>query len=54
MMIPMILDGFIQLKTRYESTNPRRLVTGFFFGYSIIVLLVISTAAVYRLGYNLL
>lgn len=39
----MVLDGFIQLKTRYESTNIRRLVTGLLFGYAIIPILVIVT-----------
>jgi uncharacterized membrane protein len=52
-MIPMVIDGFVQLKTRYESTNPRRFITGFFFGWGLVSLFVISSAATYRAGYNL-
>ena len=53
MMIPMVADGFIQLKTRYESTNPRRFVTGFFFGWGLMALFLISSAAAFRFGYGL-
>ena len=52
-MIPMVIDGFLQLKTRYESTNPRRFVTGFFFGWGLMALLLLSTAAAFRFGYGL-
>ena len=52
-MIPMVIDGFVQLKTRYESTNPRRFVTGFFFGWGLMALLLLSTAAAFRFGYGL-
>ena len=50
MLIPLVADGLIQLKTRYESTNLRRVVTGALFGYGLAALFVISTAAVFRLG----
>lgn len=52
LMIPMITDGFIQLKTAYESTNTRRLITGILFGYALVALFVISTAATLRMGYR--
>ena len=52
LMVPMIADGFIQLKTRYESTNPRRFVTGLLFGYGALTLFILSLAATYKLGYR--
>ena len=53
LMIPMVADGFIQLKTSYVSTNPRRLITGFLFGYALLVLFIISTLAAYHFGQHL-
>lgn len=50
LMIPMILDGMIQMFTKYESNNLKRFVTGIFFGYSIISLFIISTIATYDFG----
>lgn len=50
MLIPMVADGLIQLLTRYESTNLRRLVTGVLFGYSFAILLVLSAIAAYEFG----
>ena len=52
MMIPMIADGFIQLKTSYESTNPRRFITGLLCGYGGLTLFIISLIATYKLGYR--
>ena len=52
LMVPMIADGLIQLKTAYESTNPRRFVTGVLFGYGLMTLLIVSFIATYRLGYR--
>lgn len=43
LMIPMILDGCIQMWTSYESNNRRRFVTGFLFGYGLLMILVISS-----------
>lgn len=53
-MIPMVIDGFVQLRTAYESTNPRRFITGFFFGWGLVSLFLISSAAAYWLGYNMI
>ena len=53
MMLPMVADGVIQLKTAYESTNPRRLVTGFLFGCGLMALIAISTAEALQFGYRL-
>lgn len=53
MLLPLVADGFLQLKTRYESTNPRRVVTGFLFGYGLLALFLISSAAAFRFGYQL-
>lgn len=35
-MLPMIIDGIVQYKTSYRSTNIRRIFTGFLFGYGFI------------------
>lgn len=34
--IPMILDGLVQLKTNYVSTNPKRFASGLLFGYGFL------------------
>ncbi|MCM1228046.1 MAG: DUF2085 domain-containing protein [Clostridium sp.] len=36
MFLPMLLDGIIQYKTAYTSTNIKRLLTGFLFGVGFI------------------
>lgn len=51
-LIPMILDGGIQLLTTYESTNIRRFLTGLFFGYGFFYLFVASIIATYWYGYH--
>lgn len=53
LMIPMLVDGFLQLKTAYESTNFRRVITGFLFGYSLCALFIISSIAAFEYGYGL-
>jgi uncharacterized membrane protein len=38
-LLPMIIDGFLQLTTAYESTNPARTLTGFLFGWILALFL---------------
>ena len=52
LMAPMMADGFIQMKTRYESTNPRRFLTGLLGGYGALTLFITSLVATYKLGYQ--
>ncbi|MCI7656497.1 DUF2085 domain-containing protein [Anaerotignum sp.] len=51
-LLPLVADGCIQRLTAYESTNLRRLVTGILFGYGIMMLFLLSTAATLRMGYR--
>ena len=53
LLLPMIVDGAVQLKTAYESTNLRRAVTGALFGYGILTLFILSLAATFRWGYSI-
>ena len=50
-MIPLIIDGFVQLKTQYQSTNARRFVTGVLFGYGLVSMFLLTSIYVYGLGY---
>ena len=50
LMIPMVLDGGIQMFTAYESGNVRRLITGILFGFGLTDLFLLSTAAAFRYG----
>lgn len=52
LLLPLVADGCIQRTTAYESTNGRRLVTGILFGYGIMMLFLLSTAATLRMGYR--
>lgn len=53
LLLPLIVDGVVQARTRYESTNGRRLVTGILFGYGGIVLFFLSVYAAYSFGRDL-
>lgn len=53
LMIPMLLDGGIQMATKYESTNWKRVVTGTLFGYGLCMLALLSFLAVFRFGYRI-
>ena len=53
-MIPMIIDGVMQLTTSYESTNIRRVLTGFLFGYSFMSLFLFSSITAFQFGYHLI
>lgn len=39
LLIPMVLDGTLQYKTSYFSTNIKRLLTGIMFGFGLINLI---------------
>ena len=45
-MIPLIVDGTVQMFTKYESNNLKRVITGFLFGYGLCMLFVISLVVV--------
>ncbi|MGL4849048.1 MAG: DUF2085 domain-containing protein [Clostridium sp.] len=51
-MIPMIIDGIIQLKTKYESNNFKRVITGILFGIGLSNLFIKSIVYIYMLGYH--
>ena len=53
LLAPMLLDGGIQLATAYESTNLRRLVTGFAFGFGLYALFAHSPLFAFWPGYGL-
>ena len=53
MLLPLILDGTIQLKTAYESNNRRRALTGFLFGYGLLAAQIQSMVLSYWFGYGL-
>lgn len=53
LMIPMLLDGGLQLKTAYESNNLKRVITGFLFGYSLLTLVALLCISGFCLGYRL-
>lgn len=52
LMIPMVVDGFCQLLTDYESTNIRRFLTGCLFGYGFMHLIIKSTMYAFVMGRN--
>ena len=49
--IPLVVDGFAQKLTSYESTNAMRLLTGFLFGIGLVGMFWSSTSFVYNKGY---
>lgn len=53
LMLPMIIDGFIQLGTSYESNNIRRLWTGALFGYALVTLFILTTIWTFDFGMSL-
>ncbi|MBP1869747.1 MULTISPECIES: DUF2085 domain-containing protein [Clostridium] len=52
LMIPMLLDGFIQLLTHYESNNIKRVLTGLLFGYALSNIFILSIIFTWKCGYN--
>ena len=53
LMVPLILDGGVQLLTSYKSNNLKRVITGFFFGYGLFTLVALVNIACFRFGYDL-
>lgn len=52
-MISMIMDGFIQMFSKYESTNIRRFITGFLFGVGLTTIFVETTKIALSYGINI-
>lgn len=50
LMIPLIIDGFVQLWTKYESTNIRRFITGILFGIGFPAFVAHTTCMAYDYG----
>lgn len=50
LMIPMLIDGFTQKLTSYESTNFRRFVTGFLFGIGLVGIIADMTISCFYSG----
>ena len=53
LLVPMIIDGLVQLLTSYESNNRRRFITGFLFGFGIMMLVAIHTIFLYKIGFEI-
>lgn len=53
LMISMIMDGFIQMFSKYESTNIRRFITGFLFGVGLTTIFVETTKIALSYGINI-
>ena len=51
--LPLCVDGLVQLKTSYESTNVKRVVTGFLFGYGLFMLFALSVIYVFQFGHSI-
>lgn len=51
-MLPLLLDGFAQKLTSYQSGNFRRLVTGILFGYALVGLVSITTIFAAQAGFE--
>ena len=41
LIVPMLIDGFTQLYTKYESNNTKRVITGALFGYAMSTMIFI-------------
>ncbi len=54
LMLPMIVDGLVQLRTAYESTNLRRVITGGLFGWGLVGFLWVTGRMFYQFGYGLM
>lgn len=52
-MIPMVIDGFVQMLTQYESNNRRRFITGCLFGYGFLMFFIVTIIMTFQFGLNL-
>ncbi len=52
-MLPLILDGTIQLFTNYESTNVKRLITGFLFGIGFCSIIAQTITMAFNYGFTI-
>lgn len=52
-MVPMVADGLIQSLSHYESTNPKRFITGLLFGYGFFMVFAVTTIMAFKYGFNL-
>ena len=52
LLCPLIIDGVIQAKTKYESTNTRRVITGFLFGMALMMIFIVSTKYCLVIGFE--
>lgn len=50
MLIPLIIDGFVQRLTSYESNNFKRMITGFLFGIGFAAIISITLSYAFNLG----
>lgn len=53
MLLPLVLDGGIQLCGRYESNNIRRCLTGILFGLGLYMLAARWAVSAVKLGYEI-
>lgn len=53
LLIPLIVDGVVQLLSAYESKNIRRLWTGTLFGYGLIGLIFMQAEWAYGIGHQI-
>ena len=40
LLLPLIVDGSVQLATKYESNNTKRVMTGLLFGFCITIIFI--------------
>ena len=52
MLIPLIIDGFVQRLTSYGSNNFKRMVTGFLFGIGFATIISITLSYAFNLGFE--
>lgn len=50
LLLPLILDGGVQLLTTYQSNHFKRMTTGLLFGYAVLTLILLSASHVLEIG----